>query len=267
MTNRLDPIILQKKREVATLKTQIRCQPESPISQILLEKTQRSSIKSLKNSLRCKSLAVIAEIKRKSPSKGHLANIDDPVALANTYIKSGANALSVLTDELFFGGSLNDLTNIATSVGELPNPILRKDFIIDEIQIAETIAAGADAILCIVAVLGEQTKAILNHAKKMNIEALVEVHDVNELEIALASGAEMIGINNRDLSTFEVDTKNAFTLLEMIPPHIVKVAESGILAPELAQAYYRAGFDAVLIGEALVKSDAPTNFIRACRHV
>lgn len=263
--NRLAPIILQKQREVAALKNMLQNQPAHEIKQILQGKKQRGSIKSLKKSLNCSSLAVIAEIKRRSPSKGSLALINDPRALAKSYVTGGASALSVLTDELFFGGKLDDLAHIAATLHHESLPILRKDFIIDEVQIAEAIAAGADAILCIVAILGKKTSMLINHAKEMGIEVLVEVHNQAELEIAFISGAEIIGVNNRNLSTFAVDTECAFNMIESIPHDIVSVAESGILAPEMARNYYHAGFNAVLIGEALVTSSAPIDFIRACR--
>ncbi len=265
MNNKLTPIILQKQREVASLRELIANQPNHPMIQLLQGKEQHTSVISFKNALRGPSLAVIAEIKRKSPSKGVLAAIDDPVHLAQIYAAGGASALSILTDTVFFGGQLDDLNSVSLALGAKRPPILRKDFIIDEIQIAEAILAGADAILCIVAVLGERTKIMLDAAHTMGIDVLVEVHNSQELEIALASGAEIIGVNNRDLTTFQIDTDQAFRLVEDIPPHLIRVAESGIVMPELAQDYYRAGFDAVLIGEALVKSPNPDEFIRACR--
>lgn len=266
MTNRLEPIIVQKKREVDALKALLTAQPTHDIAQILQGKKGYTGIKNFKQALRLSTLAVIAEIKRKSPSKGQLAAIQDPTVLAAAYVDGGANALSILTDECFFGGSLADLTRVATLLRDQPNPILRKDFIIDEVQIAEAISAGADAILCIVAVLGSRTKAILNAAQSMGIQALVEVRDHHELDMAIASGAEIIGINNRDLTTFEIDTEQALRLVERIPQHIIRVAESGIVEPKLAQTYYHASFDAVLIGEALVKSNHPGVFIEACKN-
>jgi indole-3-glycerol phosphate synthase len=208
---------------------------------------------------------VIAEIKRKSPSKGPLAEIKDPLALAERYIAGGANALSILTDQTFFGGSLEDLTNTAKALANTLIPLLRKDFIIDPIQIAESIAAGADAILCIIAVTGSNTATILNAAEKMGIDVLVEVHNQAELDIALECGATFIGVNNRNLTTFEIDTNTAFQLLSHIPKECVRVAESGIVDPKLAQDYFMRGFDAVLIGETLVKSDRPETFIRECK--
>lgn len=266
MTNRLEPIISQKRREVAELNKLILAQPEHRIAKIMAGKERRDSSKSFSKALRNDQLSIIAEIKRKSPSKGQLAEIVDPLVLANNYIEGGANALSILTDELFFGGSLADLTKVAQQLINHPTPILRKDFTIDIIQIAQAIAAGADAILCIVAVTGKNTQAILTAADQMGIEVLVEVHNEAELDIALVSGAKIIGVNNRNLKTFEIDTNTAFGLRNNIPGSIISIAESGILVPELALKYYHAGFDAVLIGEALVTTDKPKQFIEACRH-
>lgn len=265
MTNRLGPIIAQKKREVAALQTLLQTQPDHPIGQVLQGKCQRVAQKSLRQTLQEPGLSVIAEIKRKSPSKGHLAPIVDPIALAQTYCSGGANALSILTDQLFFNGSLADLLSVAEVCKQQRMPILRKDFVIDAIQIAEALVAGADAILAIVAVLGDATKTILETAKSMGIEVLVEVHTQAELMLALESGAQMIGVNNRDLTTFQVDVKRAVDLLQDMPPGILSVAESGIMVPELARAYYQAGFDAVLIGEALVTTQNPALFIKQCQ--
>ncbi len=267
MTSQLEKIILQKHREVDALKCLVAEQPQHIIGQILRGTHHSLSKKSFKKALRYSSLAIIAEIKRKSPSKGMLAPINDPAALAKNYVASGANAISVLTDEMFFSGKLADLTTVSSTLRKEVHPVLRKDFIIDEIQIAEAAMAGADAILIIVAAVYEQTKTLLNCAKNFGLEALIEVHNQQELELALNSGAEIIGINNRDLHSLQVDTEQALKLIENIPPEIVRVAESGILAPELARDYYRAGFDAVLIGEALVKSGQPEKFMQACRHV
>lgn len=196
--------------------------------------------------------------------------------MALNYVEGGANAISILTDELFFGGNIEDLKIVSSALTHplesSPTaqqakqiPLLRKDFIIDEIQIAQAINAGADAILLIVAVLGTRTQKLLDCAKKMGIDVLVEIHDETELKIALESGAEIVGINNRNLSSLEVDTNRALKLAHDIPPHIIRVAESGILEPKIAQTYHQAGFDAVLIGEALVKSKNPAEFMGACR--
>lgn len=265
MMNRLAPIIEQKQREVAALQHLLHTQPDHQIGQILQGQRQHASQKSLLRILQEPGLSVIAEIKRKSPSKGHLASIVDPIALAQTYRSGGANALSILTDELFFNGSLEDLRSVAEVCKQQRTPILRKDFVIDAIQIAEAVMAGADAILAIVAVLGDATQTILEAAKSMGIEVLVEVHNQAELRVALDCGAQMIGVNNRDLTTFQVDVKRAVDLLQEIPSGIISVAESGIMAPELARDYHHAGFDAVLIGEALVTTEDPALFIKQCQ--
>ncbi len=267
MNDKLSLIVIEKQREIMALQKLVESQPEHIIAQILDLKIQRHSAKSFKVALRNKALSIIAEIKRQSPSKGKIADIRDPVDLAMKYVQGGANAISVLTDKKFFSGSVEDLKKVSTALKQFPCPILRKDFIVHEIQIAEAIASGADAVLLIVSILGPQTKILLDYAKKMGIEALVEVHNADEISIALDSGAEIIGINNRNLSTFGINTNNALDLIKKIPDHIIKVAESGILEPALAQTYYQSGFDAVLIGEGLVKSNNPENFIRACRHV
>jgi len=244
MINRLDPIIAQKQLEVNALKSK----------------------KSFKQALCQPTLAVIAEIKRLSPSKGALAEISDPVALAQTYVKGGAQAISILTDERFFGGKIEDLIAVSRALQETSVPILRKDFIVDKIQIAQSAMIGADAILCIVAVLGHRTKEMLAYAREWNLDVLVEVHDEAELDIALECGADIIGINNRNLTTFEVDVTQSLTLVKKIPEHIIKVAESGITEPLLARQYHQAGFHAVLMGEVLVKSAQPDVFIQACCH-
>lgn len=266
MTSRLTPIILQKQREVALLKSMLANNPQHIINQILQCERKMSAKKNFKNSLRQSTLAVIAEIKRKSPSKGNLATIKDPIALVQDYLEGGATAISVLTDEVFFGGHLSDLSNIANYLADKSTTLLRKDFIIDELQIAEAIAAGANAILLIVAVVNKHLEKLLNTAKNLGIDAVVEVHNQDELKFALDHEVEIIGVNNRNLNTMEIDTRQAFTLLEHIPKSTFKIAESGIVQPQLAREYYHAGYDAVLIGEALVTHDNPQHFIEACCH-
>jgi indole-3-glycerol phosphate synthase len=261
----LEAIDRQKQREVEQLYQLIQQQPQHSIAQILHgNPAYMRTCKSFKHALRQNKLAVIAEIKRQSPSKGLLNAIPDPTLIATAYCDGGAAAISVLTDRTFFKGSLPDLTQVAHHLQFATQPILRKDFIIDSIQIAEAIASDADAILLIVALLGDKTRTLLDYAKNVGIDALVEVHNTTELDIALNSGAEIIGINNRNLSTFAVDTELALRLIEQIPRNIIRVAESGITTPSLAQDYYRAGFDGVLIGEALVQATYPAQFIEAC---
>ena len=254
MNNFLEQLILNKKKEVATLKVQGTLSAIEP----------RASNKSFKAVLE-QGHAVIAEIKRQSPSKSHLANIQDPVALAQRYVEGGAAAISVLTDFYGFGGSINDLKVIAQALSETTVPVLRKDFIIDPIQIAESVLIGADAVLLIVAALKQQTEALLDVARAMNIEALVEVMNQDELAYALSLSPDVIVVNNRDLTTFNIDSKRAVVLSKTIPHSVISVAASGMNSPENVADYFAAGYNAVLVGEALVKADNPVQFIRACR--
>ena len=266
MNNKLASIVLQKQRDIALLKQRMSDNKKHPIAQVLAGQLHYPSPCSFKDALQSSSLSIIAEIKRKSPSKGMIAPISDPVDLAQRYIAGGANALSILTDTVFFGGHIDDLSKVAKETKAYSIPILRKDFIIDPVQIAEAQVAGASAVLCIVAILGKKIKRLLEFAHSINMDVLVEIHDVDELQIALDSGAKMIGVNNRNLKTFDVDTDCALKIIDKIPSEIISVAESGITHFVLAQQYYQVGFDAVLIGEALVKSDNPKQFIEQCRH-
>ncbi|MFT4551565.1 MAG: indole-3-glycerol phosphate synthase [Chlamydiales bacterium] len=216
-------------------------------------------------SLEAAGLSVIAEIKRRSPSAGVIGEILKPSLLAEKYQKGEASAISVLTDAKAFGGSLEDLEEVATTVGERGIPILRKDFIIHPLQLSESAASSATAVLLIVAVLGRETRGMLEQARNLGLEALVEVHDGPELEIALDAGATVIGVNSRNLKTFEVSLANAEQVLKEIPKGIIKVAESGIKSLDDAKRMKDAGCDAVLIGESLVLSDDPTAFIQSIR--
>lgn len=263
MRNKLEPIIAQKRFEVTELYKSIA--ENHALSKVLRGEIKVHESNVLKNALRSSHLAVIAEIKRRSPSKGLLAPIEDVNKLAEHYISGGASALSILTDKTFFNGSMQDLIQVKDGINSSV-PIIRKDFIIDEVQIAEAMLAGADAILCIVAVLGSKTQKLIEYARSLGLDVLVEIHNENELNIALESGADIIGINNRNLNTFIVDTDLSLRLVEKIPDSIIKVAESGITTPAIAREYYQAGFDAVLIGEALVRSPDPEKFIMECRH-
>jgi len=207
-------------------------------------------------------VAVVAEIKRRSPSKGDLALDLDPAATAKAYTAGGAAALSVLTDGPYFGGSVADL-DVARESTELP--VLRKDFTIDEIQIYEARAIGADAILLIVAALPDDALLADLHAfaTELGLGVLVETHDVAEIDRALAAGAEVVGVNSRNLSTFAEDLGVASSLGSRLPAAVVAVAESAVRSPADAAAMADAGFDAVLVGEALVRADDPTALVRA----
>ncbi|MDE2776460.1 MAG: indole-3-glycerol phosphate synthase TrpC [Chloroflexota bacterium] len=202
--------------------------------------------------LKSENVSLIAEVKRASPSKGSLTKDFAPVLLAATYAQNGASAISVLTDEDFFQGGLAYLTAIRRAVC---TPLLRKDFIIDPCQVYEGRAAGADAILLIVAALAERQLADLYAlTNELGMTALVEVHNEWEMERALRLRAKLIGINNRDLKTFHVDLGTTARLAAMVNDEVVLVAESGIFSAADARAMGRQGADAILVGEALMKA-------------
>jgi indole-3-glycerol phosphate synthase len=199
-------------------------------------------------------MALIAEVKKASPSAGVIVESFDPVAIAKNYARAGVDAISVLTDERFFQGHLDYLKQIRANV---PQPLLRKDFVLEEIQIMEAVAAGADAILLIVAALEqEQLVALLETAALYQLDALVEVHTLDELDRALETDARIIGINNRNLATFEVDLAVTEKLSEEVPEEIVLVSESGIRTSKDLARIKACGVDAVLIGEALMRGQS-----------
>jgi indole-3-glycerol phosphate synthase len=207
--------------------------------------------------------AIIAEIKRASPSRGTIADNFDPVGIAAKYRQGGAAALSVLTDREFFQGRLADLESARAAVSV---PVLRKDFTIDEIHVIEAAAHGADAVLLIAAILDEgQMRRLRELAARYGMAALVEVHGAAELDRALASGAGIVGVNNRNLHTFEVSLKTSLELADRIPPHVVKVAESGIHSRADVAALQQAGYQAFLVGEHLMDSADPAAALRALR--
>lgn len=254
-------LLKNKQQEIDGLKKQLEKTENKLLVEIYNGYKKRDSKKSFKKALTSDSVAVIAEIKRKSPSKGRLNEIADPTVLARQYVAGGADAISVLTDRFGFNGSTADLQDVVHALADTSCVVLRKDFILDAIQIAESIALGADAILLIVAALKEKTADLLNTAKQMGIDALVEVENREELDYAVSIGADVIGINNRDLTTFVVDTDKAKRLVKYLPASVIKVAESGIHSVDEAIEFLRLGFDALLIGEALVKAKNPTVFI------
>ena len=210
--------------------------------------------------LRSKRPAIISEIKKASPSKGVLVEDFRPAELAANYQRGGAAALSVLTDRDFFQGSLDDL-RAARAASDLP--VLRKDFTISEYHVFEAAAAGADAILLIAAILDEaELRGFRELAQSLGLAALVEAHDARELELALRSGAEIVGINNRDLRTFRVSLDTSEKLARQIPPGVLKVSESGIFSAADIRRLASAGYDAFLVGEHLVKSGDATQALR-----
>ncbi len=213
--------------------------------------------KSLKAALKGDGVSIIAEIKRASPSKGKIALIPDAGARARLYVDGGASAISVLTNGAF-EGSLEDLQNVVEALQKSPVPVLRKDFIRTAEQVIETAEAGADALLLIVAVLKEKTGELLKLAASLGLEALVEVHTAQELEIAVEAGAEIIGVNQRDLSDFSMHPEKFKELAPLLPKSIVSVAESGMKSIEEASIL---GYRAVLMGEALSRSEDPKSLI------
>jgi indole-3-glycerol phosphate synthase len=204
-------------------------------------------------------LAVIAEIKRRSPSKGDLNVGLDPAEWAASYERGGAACLSVLTDTEFFGGSVDDLRRARDACSL---PVIRKDFTVCERDVLDTRIMGADCVLLIAAALEPSELAALHAlAGEVGLDALVEIHDERELEHALAAGAAVIGVNQRDLVTFQVDHERARRMAGVIPDHAVKVAESGVRDGEDARSLREAGYDAVLVGETLVTSGDPSRTI------
>lgn len=200
---------------------------------------------------------VIAEIKRSSPSRGPLATIDDPAALARSYELGGASVISVLTEGRRFGGSLADLESVRAAVAL---PVLRKDFIATRYQVFEARAAGADLVLLIVAALDDATLADLySLITELGMTALVETHSAEEIDRAAALGAKLIGVNARNLSTFELDRDLFGRLADRFPAGAIRVAESAVLSPDDVAHYRAAGADVVLIGEALVTGDPIAN--------
>ncbi|MDQ6466110.1 indole-3-glycerol phosphate synthase TrpC [Exiguobacterium acetylicum] len=247
--NILDRIIETKRAEVLQLKLNG------------VERIDREALKpSIKQRLAGADLSVIAEIKRASPSKGAIALDVDVVTQAKQYEASGATVISVLTDETYFKGSMDDLAAVAAAVDI---PVLCKDFMIDRVQIDRAKAHGARLILLIVAALEQETLADLYaYAYAEGLEVLVEVHDEEELRRAEAIGAQIIGINNRNLKKFEVDLQTSVGLLEQQQPDVRYISESGIKTVEEAQLLHAAGADGILVGETLMRADDPQVFIR-----
>lgn len=203
---------------------------------------------------------IIAEIKRASPSRGWIRQDLDAAATARAYAEGGASAISVLTEGRKFGGSLRDLEAASAASGDVP--VLRKDFVLDEYMLAEARAHGADLVLLMVNVLGDRTGGLLRAAERFGLDALVEVHDEEELGVALAAGASIVGINNRNLKTLEVDLGTSGRLLPAIPGGTIKVVESGISSPDEVSQLAALGADAFLVGETLVRAANPASEIR-----
>ena len=246
LMNKLDEIIAQKHLELQKLLPRA--------EKLRAAAAMRNDVRSFYDALRADPtrLAMIAEVKRASPSAGTIAADFDPLTIARGYEKAGANAISVLTDEKYFQGRLEYLSLIRE---QLDIPCLRKDFIIHEAQIFEAVVAGADAILLIVAAPDQPTlEHLLEVAHTFQLDALVEVHDLPELERALDTNARIIGVNNRNLKSFTVDLGTTEQLAEEVPDDVVLIAESGIKTPADAERLAACGADALLVGETLMRS-------------
>jgi indole-3-glycerol phosphate synthase len=229
------------------------------------EAARRPEPPSLRAALHGDRVRVVAEVKRRSPSAGVIREDLEPEERARLYARQGAAAISVLTDGPHFGGSMADLRAAAASVTV---PVLRKDFILDELQIVEARAAGAAAVLLIVRALSaERLPALLASARAQGLEALVEVHTRAELDRALAAGADIVGVNSRDLDTFRIDMASAWALLAAVPRELVAVAESGMHGPADVERAAAAGADAVLIGTALSAASDPAGLLQALTRV
>ena len=250
----LDEICQHKREEVARLKGVV------PRGELEERVASARPPRDFRTALRQEGISLIAEIKRASPSKGDLLPNAEPCDLAGLYEQAGARAISVLTDERYFKGRLSDLTSVRQSVRV---PCLRKEFIVDEYQIYEARAAEADAILLIVRVLSdEQLADYLRTCAELHMAALVEVHTAEEIERALRAGAHIIGINNRDLATFNVDINTSVELKRYVPGGHVLVSESGIHTRDHVRMLEDGGIDAILVGEALVTSGDVTAKIK-----
>ncbi len=250
----LDEICADKRVEVDAAKAAM------PLSDIEERIEKAEPARDFRGALRRTGISLIAEVKRASPSKGVLMDNMDPATLGAIYEHAGAAAISVLTDEKYFQGSLADLVSVRRAVDV---PCLRKEFIIDPYQIYESRAASADAILLIVRILSdEELKDFQALAHELGMACLVETHDAAEVERALEADAAIIGINNRDLTTFEVDMMRTLEIKKMVPGGKVLVSESGIRTRDDVRRLDKGGIDAILVGEALVMSDDISGKIR-----
>ncbi len=252
--NRLEEILQVKRVEIERLRLRR--------AELERQAKERSDFRDFRAALQPgdQKVAVIAEVKKASPSAGVIAHSFYPIEIAEDYELNGANAISVLTDAKFFHGDLKHLTDLRFAVSL---PLLRKDFVLDEIQIIESVATGADAILLIVAALDQSQFAdLLKIAAEHKVAALVEVHVEGELHRALEAGAKIVGINNRDLTTFEVDLGVTEKLCREVPDDIVLVSESGIKTANDVARVKACGVDAILVGEALMRDEISIEQLR-----
>ncbi len=251
----LEKIVLQKKAEIRELKE------KADIDQLIDETKRLPAPRDFYHAVSNGSVSIIAEIKKASPSKGELSRNMDVVSQAKIYEDNGAAAISVLTEKYFFKGSIDDLRKVKDAVGL---PVLCKDFILDPLQVYESRVAGADAILLIAAILSAQQLEVLSMlASSLGLGVLVEVHNHDELTKVLPLNPKVIGINNRNLITFEVNISNSLMLLPLVPENVCVVSESGIHSKRDISILREAGISAFLIGEALVKSHNPGEKLRS----
>lgn len=252
----LDDILAETRRTVAASKSRV------PIEELEKLAGTTAPARSLEQSIRsAKGMACIAELKRRSPSKGWIHRDADVLAVARAYEGAGAAGMSVLTDGPFFGGSIDDL-RLARRAASLP--ILRKDFLLDRYQVVEARAAGADAVLLIVAALTEgDLSSLLAETGRWDMEALVEAHNAEEVATAVRVGARIIGVNHRDLRTFDMNMGLAAAMRPLIPADRVVVAESGIKSADDVRRLRVVGIDAILVGESLMKAPDPGAALRA----
>jgi indole-3-glycerol phosphate synthase len=253
----LSQIIAKKRLTVASAK---RSMPPEQLRTTALNVRADMKAHALRTALTGNAINIIAEFKRRSPSKGTIRENADAATLAHSYESAGAAAISVLTEESYFAGALDDLLAVRAVVSI---PILRKDFVFDEWQLYESAAAGADALLLIVAALDDETLARLLKLTEedLGMDALVEIHTQEEMERAVALGAELIGVNNRDLRTFEVSTETSLHLAQFAPAATVLVSESG-LAPDEVLKLKAVGYSGFLIGETLMRAADPERQLR-----
>jgi indole-3-glycerol phosphate synthase len=251
----LDQILEQTRQTVALARRQM------PLAEVERQAAQAAPVRDFYAALRRPSpVACISEFKRRSPSKGWIRQSAQPESIASAYQAAGASAISVLTDGPFFGGSLDDLRKVRATVDI---PVLRKEFVVDAYQVAEARAAGADAVLLIVSALSRSDLAgLLAEIRRWGMHALVETHDRQEVDTALAVGAEIIGVNHRDLRTFQMNMDLATSLRPSIPSDRVVVAESGIRTADDVARMRAAGIDAILVGESLMADPDPGQSLR-----
>jgi indole-3-glycerol phosphate synthase len=256
----LDKIIQAKRARVEASKREV---PEERLVEQAIVRRRLSNAHTFVSALKhSPGVNIIAEFKRRSPSKGGIRNDVEPAELARSYQSGGAKAISVLTEQDHFAGSLDDLGAVREAVS---SPVLRKDFVFDQYQVYETAARGADALLLIVAALDDYQLEMLRRIteEELGLDALVEVHNEEEMTRAVAAGSKLIGVNNRNLRTFEVSLETSFRLAASAPEGTTLVSESGLNSASDLRRLQKLGFDAFLIGESLMRAEDPESALRA----